>query len=75
MKNPSGFYVYGIKRDNQLIYIGKGIGGRVYRSLKKHGGNAFVIFTDNLSEEEAFQHEKVIIKAMRNCGLYLDNVR
>lgn len=68
-----GFYVYGIKQGETLVYVGKGHGKRVHKSLKQWGGDSYVIFVDDLSEADAFLQERVIIRAFRNAGIYLNN--
>jgi hypothetical protein len=69
MKTPNRFYVYAyLRSDNYTpFYIGKGSGKRCYDG---HGKNCtppkdtskIIIIKDNLSEDDAFELEKVLIK-------------
>ena len=66
---PSGFYVYAYLRENDLTpyYIGK---GKSYRAWSHHRPHIYlptdrkhiIIIIDNLTEEIAFDWEKILIK-------------
>ena len=67
MVNPSRFYTYAyLREDRTPYYIGKGSGKRIYvrnrRYVKPPTDKSRVIFLKrNLTEEEAFKHEKYMI--------------
>jgi hypothetical protein len=65
MVNPYRFYTYAyLRKDKTPYYIGKGSGRRL---CKKHNGfnppekYRIVLLKQNLTEEEAFKHEKYMI--------------
>ena len=65
MSNPNRFYTYAyLREDKSPYYIGKGSGRRAYQ---KHTGfnppskNRILLLKENLTEEEAFTHEKYMI--------------
>ena len=74
MKDPRRFYTYAyLRKDGSPYYIGKGCGKRAY-DRKRH--NAFVPSKDrilflkqNLTEEEAFKHEKYMIRVFGRIDL------
>ena len=65
MVNPNRFYTYAyLRKDRTPYYIGKGVGNRVYS--KNHNINLppkerILFLKQNLTEEEAFKHEKYMI--------------
>jgi hypothetical protein len=67
MKDPNRFYTYAyLREDRTPYYIGKGSGNRIYdndgRPCKKPKDKSRIIFLkQNLTEEEAFKHEKYMI--------------
>jgi hypothetical protein len=61
------FYTYAyLREDKTPYYIGKGKGTRMYsknhRVLPPSDKNLIVVLKDNLTEEEAFQHEMEMIQ-------------
>ena len=79
------FYTYAHYRadDNRIFYIGKGKGNRAYqtsarrntywnRVVKKHG-RTVEILAHWENEEDAFTHEKFLIKTFRELGFQLVN--
>jgi len=67
MKDPNRFYTYAyLREDGTPYYIGKGCGKRIYSTnrngLKPPKDKSKIIFLkQNLTEEEAFKHEKYMI--------------
>ena len=66
MVNPNRFYTYAyLREDRTPYYIGKGCGDRIYspnRTINKPKNKSRIIFLkQNLTEEEAFKHEKYMI--------------
>jgi hypothetical protein len=67
MVNPNRFYTYAyLRKDRTPYYIGKGSGRRINenkgRPCEKPKDKSRIIFLkQNLTEEEAFQHEKYMI--------------
>jgi hypothetical protein len=67
MINPNGFYTYAyLRKDRTPYYIGKGIKYRIYstnrKGIKPPKDKSRIIFLkQNLTEEEAFKHEKYMI--------------
>ena len=66
MVNPNRFYTYAyLRKDKTPYYIGKGVRSRLYssnRTIKKPNDKTRIIFLkQNLTEEEAFKHEKYMI--------------
>lgn len=66
MVNPNRFYTYAyLREDRTPYYIGKGQGNRIYssnRTINKPKDKSRIIFLkQNLTEEEAFKHEKYMI--------------
>lgn len=66
MVNPNRFYTYAyLREDKTPYYIGKGQGKRVYsrqKNIKPPKDNSrIILLKQNLTEEEAFRHEKYII--------------
>ena len=67
MKDPNRFYTYAyLREDRTPYYIGKGKGRRVYKrgkgQIKPPKDKSRIIFLkQNLTEEEAFKHEKYMI--------------
>ena len=69
MVNPRRFYTYAyLREDRTPYYIGKGTGNRAY--IKRYGKgrarrpknlNYIILLKQNLTEEEAFKHEKYMI--------------
>jgi hypothetical protein len=61
------FYTYAyLREDRTPYYVGKGKGDRVYKKSKNDirppkDENRIILLKQNLSEEEAFQHEKYMI--------------
>ena len=78
------FYTYAhLKADtNQIFYIGKGKGRRLFRkearnthwhnTVKKHGYKAIKLATWE-SEQDAFEHEKFLIQCFKDIGALLVN--
>jgi hypothetical protein len=68
MVDPNRFYTYAyLREDRTPYYIGKGSGKRIYirnrRYVKPPKDKSRIIFLKkNLTEEEAFQHEKYMIE-------------
>ena len=67
MKNPQRFYTYAyLREDRTPYYIGKGTGNRVYDNYKRiakcpKDKGRVLFLKKNLTEEEAFRHEKYMI--------------
>ena len=67
MVNPSRFYTYAyLREDKTPYYIGKGTGRRIYHSKgrpcnKPKDKSRIIFLKQNLTEEEAFNHEKYMI--------------
>ncbi len=67
MVNPNRFYTYAyLREDRSPYYIGKGTGKRLYQKnkdeIKPPKDKSRIIFLkENLTEEEAFKHEKYMI--------------
>ncbi|MFZ9354405.1 MAG: NUMOD3 domain-containing DNA-binding protein [Candidatus Nanopelagicales bacterium] len=67
MKNPNRFYTYAyLREDKTPYYIGKGQGNRAYfkyqKKVKPPKNKFQIIFLkQNLTEQEAFKHEKYMI--------------
>jgi hypothetical protein len=67
MVNPNRFYTYAyLRKDRTPYYIGKGSGNRAYRKRKKgikppNDKSRIIFLKQNLTEEEAFRHEKYMI--------------
>ena len=67
MKDPNRFYTYAyLREDRTPYYIGKGEGRRAYKK-RKVGVNSpkdksrIIFLKQNLTEEDAFKHEKYMI--------------
>ena len=67
MVNPNRFYTYAyLREDRTPYYVGKGCGKRIY-STNRSGlkppkdKSRILILKQNLTEEEAFKHEKYMI--------------
>ena len=67
MVNPNRFYTYAyLREDRTPYYIGKGSGKRIY-STNRSGlkppkdKSRIILLKENLTEEEAFKHEKYMI--------------
>ena len=63
------FYVYAFLRENKTpYYIGKGCGKRIYQNCNRRGtrrpvnGGCVVKIKENLTEQEAFDLEKILIE-------------
>jgi hypothetical protein len=67
MTNPNRFYTYAyLREDRTPYYIGKGTGNRIYKSNGRPCGkpkdkSRIIFLKQNLTEEEAFRHEKYMI--------------
>lgn len=67
MKDPNRFYTYAyLREDGSPYYVGKGSARRIYVKNKRHikppKDKSRVIFLKrNLTEEDAFKHEKYVI--------------
>jgi hypothetical protein len=69
MVNPNRFYTYAyLREDRTPYYIGKGQGNRAYvkrygtgRARRPKNLNNIILLKQNLTEEEAFKHEKYMI--------------
>jgi hypothetical protein len=67
MKNPNRFYTYAyLREDRTPYYIGKGTGYRIYDKGRREfkppkDKNRIIFLKQNLTEEEAFKHEKYMI--------------
>ena len=67
MKNPNRFYTYAyLREDKSPYYIGKGQGQRLYSRQRKRikppkDRTRIIFLKQNLTEEEAFNHEKYMI--------------
>jgi hypothetical protein len=76
VKNPYRFYTYAYLRDDRTpYYIGKGCYKRIYSKKGKPCGvpkdkSRIVFLKQNLTEEEAFRHEKYMIAVFgrKNLG-------
>jgi len=69
MKDHNRFYTYAyLREDKTPYYIGKGVKGRIYssnRKIKKPKDKSKIIFLkQNLTEEEAFNHEEYMISVL-----------
>jgi hypothetical protein len=67
MVNPNRFYTYAyLREDKTPYYVGKGSGKRAYKKgpdeiRKPKDKNRIIILKKNLTEEEAFNHERYMI--------------
>jgi hypothetical protein len=67
MVNPNRFYTYAyLRNDRTPYYIGKGSGNRINDKTARPCGkpkdkSRIIFLKQNLTEEEAFQHEKYMI--------------
>jgi hypothetical protein len=66
MVNPNRFYTYAyLREDRTPYYIGKGQGRRIYQTdgkpCNKPPKDRIIFLKQNLTEEEAFKHEKYMI--------------
>ena len=67
MKDPNRFYTYAyLREDRTPYYIGKGEKNRIYKKKKKEiqppkDTSRIIFLKQNLTEEEAFKHEKYMI--------------
>jgi hypothetical protein len=67
MVNPNRFYTYAyLREDRTPYYIGKGTARRLYKRSKKDikppkDKSRIIFLKQNLTEQEAFQHEKYMI--------------
>lgn len=67
MVNPYRFYTYAyLREDKTPYYIGKGEGHRAYYKYKNEvkppkDTTKIILLKQNLTEEEAFKHEKYLI--------------
>tara|TARA_R110000868_G_scaffold299502_1_gene559819 strand:+ start:379 stop:1116 length:738 start_codon:yes stop_codon:yes gene_type:complete len=67
MVKPNRFYTYAyLREDRTPYYIGKGSGNRAYKRTKKcikppKDKSRIIFLKQNLTEEEAFKHEKYMI--------------
>jgi hypothetical protein len=66
MKNPKRFYTYAyLREDKTPYYIGKGQGKRIYQSIgkpcNKPSKDRIIFLKKNVTEKEAFNHEKYMI--------------
>jgi hypothetical protein len=67
MVNPNRFYTYAyLREDGTPYYIGKGCGNRAYKRKKGEinlpkDKSRIIFLKQNLTEEEAFKHEKYMI--------------
>lgn len=79
------FYVYLHRRitDGKIFYIGKGSGYRArakknrnrhWQNIVNKHGYQVEIFKDNLTEREAFELEKYLIKSCRDLGIKICNL-
>ena len=68
--NDLRYYVYSILKDNKCIYIGKGTGDRVKKSLVNHKGTDYKILISKLNHDKAIDIERNFIL---NIGL--DNLK
>jgi hypothetical protein len=75
MKDPNRFYTYAyLREDRTPYYIGKGCARRIYenngRPCSKPKDKSRIIFLkQNLTEEEAFKHEKYMIAVFGRIDL------
>jgi hypothetical protein len=75
MVNPNRFYTYAyLREDRTPYYIGKGQGNRAYRRSKKRinppkDKSRIIFLKQNLTEEEAFKHEKYMIAVFGRIDL------
>jgi hypothetical protein len=79
------FYTYAhYKPDNTVFYIGKGKGMRAWNTkdrnpywkniVAKHGRPKVEVLCDWDTEEEAFQHEIILINCFKDMGYKLANI-
>ncbi|NBQ98419.1 MAG: hypothetical protein EBT26_10250 [Microbacteriaceae bacterium] len=67
MVNPNRFYTYAyLRKDRTPYYIGKGSGNRLYTKDRKEfkppkDKSRIIFLKQNLTEEDAFKHEKYMI--------------
>ena len=66
MKDPNRFYTYAyLREDGSPYYIGKGTGNRIFSNTrtinKPKDKSRIILLKQNLTEEEAFKHEKYMI--------------
>ena len=69
MKNSQKFYTYAYLRENRTpYYIGKGKERRIYSTNRRFrppkDKNRIIFLKQNLTEEEAFKHEKYMIAVL-----------
>lgn len=75
MVNPNRFYTYAyLREDRTPYYIGKGEGKRLYKKSKGEIGkptdkSRIIFLKQNLTEEEAFRHEKYMIAVFGRIDL------
>jgi hypothetical protein len=79
---PKGYYVYGWYQPKAIFpfYIGMGTGNRAWDIHKgafceriRTPEISIEIYKDDLTREEAYLIEGVIVKLLRNCGIILAN--
>jgi hypothetical protein len=76
MVNPNRFYTYAyLREDKTPYYIGKGCGNRLYAKDKKEfkppkDKSRIIFLKQNLTEEDAFKHEKymIVVFGRKNNG-------
>ncbi len=75
MVNPNRFYTYAyLREDRTPYYIGKGQTNRIYQKNGKPCGvpkdkSRIIFLKKNLTEEEAFKHEKYMISVFNRKDL------
>jgi hypothetical protein len=75
MVNPYRFYTYAYLRENRTpYYIGKGKGKRLYKKHHKRisvpkDKSRIIFLKQNITEEEAFKHEKYMISVFGRIDL------
>jgi hypothetical protein len=75
MVNPNRFYTYAyLREDRTPYYIGKGSENRIYKRSKKcikppKDKSRIIYLKQNLTEEEAFKHEKYMITVLGRIDL------
>jgi len=76
MLSPNRFYTYAyLREDKTPYYIGKGSGNRIYRKEgrpcnKPKDKTKIIFLKQNLTEEEAFRHEKYMIAVFGRKDLW-----
>ena len=58
-------YVYGILKKEQLVYVGRGKGKRVYESLRDHHGTSYFFFAQEMTYNASVDLENDLLIALK----------